>query len=75
MPLHTSYPNTEASEYYSDVVWNPWAVDEKGEAELEQEGPLMTRGPDKWSTREIKGNVGVRLPAMRKQTQVVVVKV
>jgi hypothetical protein len=26
---HTPYPNAEpASEYYSDVMWNPWAVDE-----------------------------------------------
>jgi hypothetical protein len=29
VPLHTPYPKTEpAWEYYSDVVWNPWAVDE-----------------------------------------------
>jgi hypothetical protein len=29
VPLHTPYPKSEpAWEYYSDVVWNPWAVDE-----------------------------------------------
>ena len=35
--LHTPYPKTEPTwEYYSDVAWNPWAVDEiEGESDGE----------------------------------------